>query len=195
MKQLVAHVEGKVSIKVVMGGLRAGNRQPMDDPLREYVLGHWHKVHQASGQPFRFDFAMPTGFIYNTEPACRAVITADHLAPSSSSRDAFQMMESIQQRFYRHNEDVTQVSVLIDCARACGFEPDLFAQTFQSGEMCRVAQEHFSLAKSLTQTGFPTLLGHHQGEMTVLAPGFMAVDRLLTGVDGWWDRCHLRDRS
>lgn len=57
---------------LVAGGLRAGHGAALDPNTRGYILGHWQTVQQTTGQPFRFDDALPEGFVYDTEPACRA---------------------------------------------------------------------------------------------------------------------------
>lgn len=61
-----------VAFHLVAGGLRAGHGAALDPNTRGYILGHWQTVQQTTGQPFRFDDALPEGFVYDTEPACRA---------------------------------------------------------------------------------------------------------------------------
>ena len=65
------------------GGLRAGNTQAMREKDRDYIRGAWTNVGQASGQPFDFSFFEREEFIYDTEPACRAVVTMRTRSPGS----------------------------------------------------------------------------------------------------------------
>ena len=69
----------KLNLALTLGGLRPNESQPMDSKLRDDILHHWHEVENLTGQTFNFDNAMPEGFIYNTEPASRAVITMSNL--------------------------------------------------------------------------------------------------------------------
>ena len=64
-----------------MGGLRAGNTEPMTDKDKDYIRGAWAKVGEATGQPFDPSF-FDREFVYDTEPACRAVVAARRLKPN-----------------------------------------------------------------------------------------------------------------
>jgi putative protein-disulfide isomerase len=185
MKQLRQQYAGQCSFQLVMGGLRAGNTQPMDQKLRDYVLDHWRNVHRASGQPFNFDFMMPPGFIYDTEPACRAVKTADRMVPSPGSEVAFRLMEAIQRAFYVDNMDVTQEGVLVEKAVQCGLDGDAFQKLFRSHSMKQATQEDFDRSRQLTTTGFPTLVGVLDGRVTTLAPGYATTNQLIPAIDKW----------
>ena len=78
---LVERFEGRLGLQVVMGGLRAGNTAPMRAEDKDYIREAWTRVGAASGQPFDFSFLDREGFVYDTEPACRAVVTARRLLP------------------------------------------------------------------------------------------------------------------
>ena len=74
MAELRRRFEGRLGLRLVMGGLRAGNTEPMRDKDREYIRGAWARVGEASGQPFDNAFFERASFTYDTEPACRAVV-------------------------------------------------------------------------------------------------------------------------
>ena len=46
----------RLPVRVMVGGLRAGNTQAMRAQDKEYIRGAWTRVNQASGQPFDFAF-------------------------------------------------------------------------------------------------------------------------------------------
>lgn len=64
----------RFEVELLLGGLRPGTQHPMPSAQREQILHHWRAVQQQTAQPFRFEGAMPEGFVYDTEPASRAVI-------------------------------------------------------------------------------------------------------------------------
>ena len=66
----------RLKIALMLGGLRPGTTEPVTPKFREETLHHWQDVHKMTGQPFTFEGAMPEGFVYDTEPASRAVIAA-----------------------------------------------------------------------------------------------------------------------
>jgi putative protein-disulfide isomerase len=61
-------------IRLMMGGLRPGTTKPLDEVGRRTIREHWEHVHEASGQPFDFRFFERERFVYDTEPASRAVV-------------------------------------------------------------------------------------------------------------------------
>ena len=119
-----------VAFHLVAGGLRAGHGAALDPNTRGYILGHWQTVQQTTGQPFRFDDALPEGFVYDTEPACRALVAARSLDEES----AWPLVRAIQRAFYAEGRDVTQAAVLADLAEAVGIPRIEFAAVFDSGE-------------------------------------------------------------
>ena len=70
-----------VELHLVVGGLRTGSGAALDPSTRRYILEHWQAVTDATGQTFTHEGALPDGFVYDTEPACRAIVTARRLAP------------------------------------------------------------------------------------------------------------------
>ncbi|MCB2551618.1 hypothetical protein KQ767_16300, partial [Listeria monocytogenes] len=89
----------------------------------------WQTVQQTTGQPFRFDDALPEGFVYDTEPACRALVAARSLDEESD----WPLVRAIQRAFYAEGRDVTQAAVLAGLAEAVGLPRIEFAAAFDSG--------------------------------------------------------------
>ena len=67
-----------VPLKLVVGGLRR-ERAAMEPSARVRILSHWQAVNASTGQLFNFQDALPESFVYDTEPACRALVTARQL--------------------------------------------------------------------------------------------------------------------
>lgn len=66
--------EHGVPLVLRVGGLRR-EQVAMDEAGRSRTLSYWQAVHAATGQSFDFDTGLPAGLIYDTEPACRALVT------------------------------------------------------------------------------------------------------------------------
>jgi len=74
LAQLLARHPG-LEFEIVLGGLRAGGTEVLDDAAKQFRLQHWARVEAASGLPFnREAFAARQGFVYDTEPVCRAAL-------------------------------------------------------------------------------------------------------------------------
>ena len=158
----------RLKIALVLGGLRPGTATPMTAAARDDILHHWQQVHVRSGQPFQFDGALPEGFIYDTEPASRAVVTAGGLDPSK----IFAMFHAIQTAFYAEGRDVTQPAVLAALAAGLGIDAAGFLQAFDSDAARTKTQAHFAQSRKAGVRGFPTLI-LQRGEL---------LDRIA---DGW----------
>jgi len=100
-------------LPLVVGGLRTGSGAAREPATRRYILEHWQAVTDATGQPFKLEGALPEGFVYDTEPACRAVVTARSLAPDC----AWNLRGLIPHAFYVEGRDANRAEVLVELAQ------------------------------------------------------------------------------
>ena len=173
-----------VGVHLVMGGLRTGGGAALEPSLRSGILHHWHAVHEATGQPFQFDGALPEGFVYDTEPACRAVVAVRSLDEGA----AWAMAKLIQHAFYAEGRDVTQVAVLVELAEAAGIPRIEFAAAFDSAEQLAATAADFNWVRDLNIAGFPTLLAQRGGQMALLTNGYQPLDELAPLFARWLER-------
>ena len=126
----LAQAYPELPLTAVMGGLRAGEQRPVTADVRDTVLHHWQQVAEASGQPFRFDGALPDGFVYDTEPACRAVVSVRRLDPAQERA----ALAAVQRAFYAEGRDVTDTGTLVAIAGELGLDEPAFRDVFQAAE-------------------------------------------------------------
>ncbi|UVJ46606.1 DsbA family protein [Pseudomonas sp. LS1212] len=172
-----------VDVHLVMGGLRTAS-VALDPSTRRYILEHWQAVHAATGQPFLFEGALPEGFVYDTEPACRAVVAARNLDPAS----AWPLARLIQHAFYAQGRDVTRAPVLVELAEAAGLPRIEFAEAFDSAEQQIATAADFSWVQDLGIAGFPTLLAERNGQLALLTNGYQPLDELAPLLGRWLER-------
>ncbi|WP_409269078.1 DsbA family protein [Pseudomonas sp. KCJK9044] len=172
--------EAGVPTRVVPGGLRTGG-SALDASTRKYILEHWQAVADATGQPFRFDGAMPDGFVYDTEPACRALVTAREL----DAERVWPLLALIQRSFYEQGVDVTRAPQLVEQAEQVGFDRERFAQHFASHDVRAATAADFSWVQDLGIAGFPTLLAERNGQLALLTNGYQPLDRLQPLLGRW----------
>lgn len=165
-------------LDVVMGGLRPFNREPMSDPFRAMLREHWAHVHAASGLPFSDTILARDDFLYDTEPPCRAVVTARHLFAGM----ALSYMNAVQVAFYRDGRDVTQPEVLADIAGESGFGRKAFLAQLESDTMREETKLDFATAQSVGATGFPTLGVGKGSQIYLVTAGFATADVLETRI-------------
>jgi putative protein-disulfide isomerase len=173
------HYHERLKIALVLGGLRPGTTTPMTAAARDDILHHWQQVHERSGQPFQFDGALPDGFIYDTEPASRAVVTAGGLDPSK----IFAMFQAIQTAFYAGGRDVTQAAVLAELAAGLGMDAVAFQQAFDSEAARARTQAHFAQSRKAGVRGFPTLILQRGEQIDHIADGYLPLDAMRAQLD------------
>lgn len=154
---------------LIMGGLRPFTATPMTAADRTEVAEHWAHVAEASGQPFDFAFFERKVFVYDTEPAARAVVTMGAL----QGVPAFGFFSAVQRAFYAENRDITDEAVLLELAEAEGADPAEFLSVFASPEAHKETLAHFQTAQRLGVSGFPTLAAANaKGEGEAVAAGY-----------------------
>jgi putative protein-disulfide isomerase len=161
-------------IDLVMGGLRAGNTEPMSSAFREMLRAHWRHVADASGLPFAEELLERDDFIYDTEPPCRGVVTARGLDPAK----AFAFFKAVQSAFYRDGREVTRALVLADIAAESGYDRAEFLGALEAIEMREATRNDFALAQSLGVTGFPTLAAAQGSALYLVTSGYVTDDVL-----------------
>ncbi|WP_187672669.1 DsbA family protein [Zestomonas carbonaria] len=176
--------EAGVPTQLIAGGLRTGGGAALDLATRDYILEHWREVQRTTGQPFRFEGAMADGFVYDTEPACRALVAARSLDAES----AWSLVKGIQHAFYAEGRDVGQPCVLAELAETAGLPRMVFVEAFDSTEQRAATVADFSWVQDLGIAGFPTLLAERDGQLALLTNGYQPLERLAPLLARWLER-------
>jgi putative protein-disulfide isomerase len=190
--ELAALLDGLpgMPIEVVVGGLRPYTSEAMDDALKTRVRTHWGAVAERTGLPFVPDALERAGFVYDTEPACRAVVSARILAP----RSALYVLHAIQRAFYSAGRDVTDADVLADvCSSAmteAGTPTDRarFLSMWTSEKAIRATHDDFLQVQRWKINGFPTLLLERDGVLDMVTSGYVAMPDLIASMQALMDR-------
>ncbi len=172
---------GRLAFSLVMGGLRPGTTEPMNDEMKEFVLHHWEQVHETTGQPFTFDFEVPEEFRYDTEPPCRATVVVRELQPN----DVFDFLKRTQAAFYVDNRDVTETTVLADLAEAQGVDRAAFLDRFEAQETKLKTWADFQRARGYGVSGFPSVVLEDARGPVLLTFGYQALEILQPRIDEW----------
>ncbi|MFI8735766.1 DsbA family protein [Ectopseudomonas toyotomiensis] len=172
-----------VPLQIVVGGLRR-DQVAIDAAARVRYLGYWQAVNASTGQLFDFEHGLPEGLVYDTEPACRALVTARQLDADS----AWTLLKLIQQAFYTEGADVTQASVLVQLAEQAGIPRIEFAEAFDSQAMQEATAADFTWVQDLGIAGFPTLLAERDGQLALLTNGYQPLEVLAPLLGRWLER-------
>lgn len=185
MERIRARVAGIAETVIFVGGLRPFTEKAMTNKDKGYVRSHWIHVEEASGQPFDFSFFERDGFVYDTEPACRAVVAARRLDPAK----AHPMLDRLHRAFYAEGRDTTAPAVLADLAADVGLDPDAFRATHDEEQSRQETLAEFQYTQRSRIGGFPTLVGVAEGTRPeALTMGFRPWEAMEPIVEDWLGR-------
>ena len=157
-----------IPFTLVMGGLRPGGGEEWNTQFKNFLKHHWEEVNQRSGQPFGYQLFDQADFNYDTEPACRAVVTVRHISPDK----AHAFYELIQHYFYVQSKDPKQVDFYQPICEKLGIDFATFSQKFVSAEMKHATYQDFQLSRQWGVSGFPTVLFRKKDQLHFLGRGY-----------------------
>lgn len=182
VKQLAEFCDRRgLSFVMTMGGLRAGGGDPWNPAFKTFLSQEWNHIQATTGQPFGFSLLEQAQFNYDTEPACRAIVTASLLlaARGLPSSAALAFLAATQYKFYVHGQDPKTEAFYRDICEQVGLPFGEFCQTFTSQRAREAVDQDFARCRQWGVRSFPTLLLEHRGEISLLATGYVNTETLL----------------
>lgn len=175
-------------LDIVLGGLRAYQSQPLDDATRDMIYAHWEKVAQLSGLPFDQNALRRPHFVYDTEPACRAVVTAKLLADDLPPGALLDVFQAISHAFYAQARDVTDDTELAEILSqalntATGdahFDRASLQETLTAASTREETRLNFEQIQRWGIRGFPMLLLVKDEGLQIMANGYAGAEQLWT---------------
>jgi putative protein-disulfide isomerase len=180
----IRHAYGNaLPIRIVMGGLRPGTTTPMTQKARAEILTHWNHVHEASGLPFDAAVLDREGFVYDTDPAARAVVVVRRQGEDVATR----FLAAAQRAFYAEARDITQGETLADLAADFGLDREAFLADWSTEEAKQETWRDYAVSQRAGVTGFPTLVGgpDAQGVYGVVTRGYAPPEQVLAVLRDW----------
>lgn len=171
----------RLVIAMVMGGLRPGTTAILQEPLKSEIQHHWKQVAAVTGADFDFSFFERQDFIYDTEPACRAVIAFSRFRPE----ETLDYYTRLQCAFYNENKDITDIEVLREEAVRFGADPNAFVAACESKEMREGVLDSFRRSREAGVRSFPTLVGVSGQDAELLCVGYKQPRPLVTQIENW----------
>jgi len=178
-------------LRIVIGGLRPGDRAEPIDRVRDYVLHHWSQVAAASGQPFDHAGLDRDDWMYDTLMADTAVVTMREVAPHETRR----FLDTVQRAFYSQRVDVTESEVYRDLVLGFPVDPEEFVTQIRSGEMKAATERDFLEAQWLGVTGFPTLLLRDGASTLPISYGYAPFETVAGRITGLIEKNYPDDAA
>ncbi|MBT3648501.1 MAG: DsbA family protein [Flavobacteriales bacterium] len=160
--------------KLVLGGLRPHGTETNAD-IGDFLREHWEEIHKRTGQPFKYDILEDKTMVYDTEPACRAVVAARNLNPEIE----LEFFKAVQDAFYAENRNMLDIETYLRIADEFELDSDQYRQTFDSEECKYETAQEFQLSSEMGIRGFPSVVVRHNGQLFLASNGFRTAEDLL----------------
>lgn len=174
MSEALDSLAEEVDFQLVMGGLRPYNTETMAD-LGDFLQHHWEDVNERSGQPFSYGILKDKTFVYDTEPACRAVVLMRELKPASE----FEFFKQVQTEFYKENKNTNLTETFAELAEDFGLDKTDFAKKFESDEFKEKVKKDFSYSQNVGVRSFPTLVLQNGDDLYLIAQGYVKAETII----------------
>jgi len=181
IRSITKQYGNKLPTWVIVGGLAPGETTPLNDSTKASIREHWDHVHEATSQPFDFEFFERENFVYDTEPPSRAVVTARQIDPFRT----MDFLEYLHGAFYRENRDITDNETLSDLAQEFGFNREEFAHVLLSDATKKATTNDFVTSRKMGINGFPCLIGHANNELVAISNGYRSWEHVIRDIDFW----------
>jgi putative protein-disulfide isomerase len=142
----------------------------MSEKAKTELRGHWRHVTEASGQAFGPSGLDREGFVYDTDPAARAVVLMRRRAPGAE----LAFLERLQRAFYAGGTDITDPEALGALATELGQDAEAFAAALAEDEVKQETWRDYAVSRGAGVSGFPVLIMGPQADKSyvALARGF-----------------------
>lgn len=171
------------------GMMTGGNRQPVTDALRRYVMPHDERIAGLTGQPFGADYfdglLRDHGAVFDSEPPTTAILAAQNVAGRG-----LDLLRRMQHAHYVQGQRIADTAVLRGLAVEIGLDAATFDAAYAQAQGAETAAHIAASRRLLAQvggTGFPTLALERNGAYALLEPS-----RYLGRSEQWRD--HLQTR-
>jgi putative protein-disulfide isomerase len=163
-----------LEVLVQAGGLRPFSTDVMTESEKPRFRGYREQVAAASGRPFDMTFFARDGFVLDTEPASRAVVTMRSLKPEA----ALPFLHALSEAFFARNTDLKDEAAVAEIAAGFGVERDTFLAAFRSDAAKEATLDDFRLTNRFGVNGFPTLVLLTANRAMALAVGYARAEDL-----------------
>ena len=166
-------------LSIILGGLHAYDDFPMSNNYKTNIRHHWEDVNRATGAVFDYRFFDRDGFILDTEPACRAVVTIRKMKPNV----VLSFYESVSRSFYSENKDTTVSNTFKPLAEQVGIDFKEFDRIYNSSQIKDETKSDFQFSKKIGVTGFPTVLVKEDEKLALLTAGYQPYQTLKPAIE------------
>lgn len=160
------------------GGLRAGGGDPWTPEFRQFLRQEWEHISSVTGQPISCSLLESEYFNYDTEPACRAVVSAAMINPDVK----LTFFRAVQKKFYTESADPKDISFYENICAETGIHFIEFADVFNSRLSLLETLAEFRMTRQFGVSSFPSVLVEKAGVLQRAVSGYVNEKDIITKV-------------
>ncbi|AKD03854.1 DsbA family protein [Pontibacter korlensis] len=174
VRRLKALWQGRLDVQVLFGDLQAHQTKPLLHDQKERLALSWHRVQERTYLPFEYRFFIQRSFVFNTEPACRAMLCVRLLRPVLT----LEVLRAMHSAFFVDNADLKDTRELVRLVGLFGIPENLFMTLFESEEITQQMEDEFAYVNNIGATTFPSLFLNTENGPERLAAGYVELHEL-----------------
>lgn len=174
VRRLRALWHGRLDVQVLFGDLQAHETQPLQHDQKERLAISWHRVQERTLLPFEYRFFIQRSFVFNTEPACRAMVCVRLLRPVLT----LEVLRAMHSAFFVDNLDLKDTGELVRLVGMFGIPENLFLTLFESEEVIQQTENEFAYVDSIGASTYPSIFLNTEDGPQRLAAGFVDLEEL-----------------
>jgi putative protein-disulfide isomerase len=182
-RRLAERFGAQAQFRIIAGGLRPGEHAAtLDASLKQTIRPQWEQVEAMTSQPFNYSFFERDDFLFDTGPACQAVVCARRLDPMRT----LDVFIALQTAFFQHGRDITDADVIADVIADQGFDRAQFIASFARPATLQYTYADFAMTSRLGAQGFPAVFLRNRDDVALLTMGFQALEALEPAVERYF---------
>ncbi|MFW1799016.1 DsbA family protein [Acinetobacter nematophilus] len=174
--------EHGLNFEIHVGGLRVGGGDVWNEKFKSFLRKEWEHIGQKTGQPYSNKILERSYFNYDTEPACRAIVTAKKML-SENKEVLVKFYSAVQFKFYVEGQDPKNVSYYQDICELTGLSFDKFKDLFLSPTLKNATMQEFLKCQQFGVRSFPSIVLDDKGKITPLSIGFSKTEDILNKLE------------
>ncbi len=147
-----------------------GGGDEWNTSFKNFLRREWEHISSKTGQPFSYALLDAEYFNYDTEPACRAVVSAELIAKDTK----IEFFRETQRKFYTQSEDPKKIEFYESICLTTGIDFDDFKNVFTSKFAIAETISEFYRARHFGVNAFPTILIEKDSMIKKIASGYVS---------------------
>ncbi len=172
---------GSVACDLMVGGINVESQNVVSERALGRFEQLWRNVTAVTGQTFSMQLPASGKFVYNSLPACRAVVAARRL----TAAPPFEYLYLLQKALFVDARDTSDVVVLQDIAGSMGVDENDFLATYHDAACASQLNAEIGSARKFGTRALPAVLIDAGDGLGLLAGGYVQADMLIEQVRSW----------